>query len=147
MQARNSWTISNRWRRTPATLPEAARSLSSRLREAAQETDHEVRGLAPLHKKSPNTQVQTTKLRHTACRLSVAEMTVRISLKVLEMRFQFSLCADVRSYRSPTLRTSKGQLAFRHLRTRFIYDPSYRACKLDTDHALRQFSHISRDLR
>jgi hypothetical protein len=46
--------------------PEADRSLSSRLRQKAQETDHEVSGVAAPHKTGQKTQVQTTNLARPA---------------------------------------------------------------------------------
>jgi hypothetical protein len=52
------------------SLPEAHRSPSSRLRQKAQETVHEVGSLAALHKKGPKTPVQTTNLAHQATCMS-----------------------------------------------------------------------------
>jgi hypothetical protein len=50
----------------PRPIPEADRSVSTRLREETKEPDNEVRGVPAAHEKSPKTQVQTTNPGHTA---------------------------------------------------------------------------------
>ena len=81
-----------------------ARSLSSRLRQEAQEPDHEVGGLAALHEKGPKTQLQTTTLAHPALdtadcvrHIAFSRKSYKLKLNVRFIRFLLNSLIHVQS--------------------------------------------------